>query len=104
YGGTIRLIEEVARPAGIQATYADPNVFESAIQPNTRLAWIESPTNPLLRLVDIAEVARITKAHGIPLAVDNTFASPYFQNPLALGADIVMHSATKYLGGHSDLV
>lgn len=107
YGGTIRLVEDVAKPAGIQASYVDASdagQFESAIQRNTRMVWIESPTNPLLRLVDIAAISEMTGPRGIPLAVDNTFATPYFQNPLSLGADLVMHSTTKYLGGHSDLV
>ncbi len=108
YGGSRRLFERVRRrSAGLDFAYADlsqPGALERALRPDTRLIWIESPTNPLLRLVDIAEVARIGKARGILTAVDNTFASPYVQRPLELGIDIVMHSATKYLNGHSDMV
>jgi cystathionine beta-lyase/cystathionine gamma-synthase len=107
YGGTYRLVEEMVRPAGVGITYLDlsePSVLSDALRPETKLVWIETPTNPLIRLIDIAKVADITRAHGALLAVDNTFATPYWQNPLALGADIVMHSTTKYLGGHSDLV
>ncbi len=107
YGGTFRLVEEITRPAGIEATYADasdPGVFADAIRPNTRLVWIETPTNPLVRLADIAAISDLAHTRGALVAVDNTFATPYFQNPLALGADIVMHSTTKYLGGHSDVV
>jgi cystathionine beta-lyase/cystathionine gamma-synthase len=107
YGGTYRLVEQVFRPAGIEASYVDAREVDSVaagMRPNTRMVWIETPTNPLVRLVDIAAISELTRAHGTLLAVDNTFATPYFQNPLALGADIVMHSTTKYLGGHSDLV
>jgi cystathionine gamma-lyase len=82
----------------------DPDNFEKAIQPNTKMVWIESPTNPLLRLVDLAAIAKIAKAHGIIAVCDNTFATPYLQTPLDFGFDIVMHSATKYLNGHSDMV
>jgi cystathionine beta-lyase/cystathionine gamma-synthase len=107
YGGTYRLVEELIKPAGVEASYVDMNdlgVFATALRPNPRMVWIESPTNPLVRMVDIAAVAEAARAHGALVAVDNTFATPYFQNPLALGADLVMHSTTKYLGGHSDLV
>jgi cystathionine beta-lyase/cystathionine gamma-synthase len=88
----------------IDMVESDPADLEAAMQPNTRLVWVETPTNPLLKIIDIAQFAEIAHCHGAWLGVDNTFASPYFQTPLALGADIVMHSCTKYLGGHSDLV
>jgi cystathionine beta-lyase/cystathionine gamma-synthase len=108
YGGTRRLFERVRKlSAGLRFTYADlsrPGALEKSLTPETRLIWVETPTNPLLRLVDIAEVARIGKVRGILTAVDNTFASPYVQRPLELGIDVVMHSATKYLNGHSDMV
>jgi len=86
------------------ADLTDPAAFEAAITPKTRLVWIETPTNPLLKIVDIAAIAGIAKKHGLLVAVDNTFASPMLQRPLEHGADIVMHSATKYLNGHSDMV
>jgi cystathionine gamma-lyase len=107
YGGTWRLFESVYRPRGIDITYVDGDRvenFEQAIRPNTRLAWVESPTNPLLRLVDIAGVASVTHPAGVRLVVDNTFPSPFFQQPLSLGADVVVHSTTKYIGGHSDVL
>jgi cystathionine gamma-lyase len=107
YGGTWLLVEELFRPSGILVDYVDardPALVEAALRPETRMVWIETPANPLLRLVDIAAIAAVTRSRDILLAVDNTFATPYFQNPLALGADIVMHSTTKYLGGHSDIV
>lgn len=107
YGGTTKLAEEVLRPAGIEVTYADATDsarFAEAITPQTRLIWIETPSNPLLRLTDIAAVAEAGHRVGALVAVDSTFATPYFQNPLDLGADVVMHSTTKYLGGHSDLL
>ena len=107
YGGTYRLLEKVYRPWGVQVDYADstsPESFAAAIRPNTRLIWVETPTNPLLKLVDVAAVAKVAREAGALLAVDNTFASPYFQRPLELGADLVVHSTTKYLGGHSDVV
>jgi len=108
YGGTRRLFERVRRKsAGLDFTYADlskPGALEAAITSKTKLIWVETPTNPLLRLVDIAEVAKIGRARGITTVVDNTFASPFVQRPLELGIDIVMHSATKYLNGHSDVV
>lgn len=107
YGGTYRLFEKILRPRGIAISYVDARVADSfgpAIRPETRMAWIETPTNPLLNLVDIAAVAQQTQARGVPLAVDNTFATPYLQLPLDLGADIVVHSTTKYLAGHSDLI
>lgn len=107
YGGTYRLFSRVLEKYGLEFSYVDPSnvdAVRAAMRPDTRLVWIETPTNPLLRVVDIAAVAEIAKAAGAWLVVDNTFASPYFQQPLSLGADIVVHSATKYLGGHSDLV
>lgn len=108
YGGTFRLFERVRKlSTGLQVTYADlgkPENFAAAIKPETRLVWIETPTNPLLKLVDIAAIAEIAKKRGILTVVDNTFASPWIQNPLALGADIVVHSATKYINGHSDVI
>ncbi|MBC7570202.1 MAG: cystathionine gamma-synthase [Spirosoma sp.] len=107
YGGTYRIMVRVFQEFGLKFRFvdlSDASALEEAITPNTKMVWIETPTNPLLRLVDIAAVANITKPGGIQLVVDNTFASPYLQNPLDLGADIVVHSATKYLGGHSDTV
>ena len=107
YGGTYRLMENVFRKWGISATYADvddPKSFEESITAQTRLIWIETPINPLLKVIDIRRLAEIARAAQVLLAVDNTFASPYFQNPLALGADIVVHSTTKYINGHSDVV
>jgi cystathionine gamma-lyase len=108
YGGTFRLFDKVYRRFGFEFTYVDPldgaAAVEAAIRPTTKLVWIETPTNPMLKLVDIAAVAKVCKRHGVLLAVDNTFMTPYFQRPLELGADIVAHSMTKYLNGHSDVV
>jgi cystathionine gamma-lyase len=107
YSGTYRLFEQVFRKQGIDFSYldlSDPSALESAMRPNTRMVWIESPTNPLLKLVDIAAVADIAHRHGARLMVDNTFMSPYFQRPIELGADLVLHSTTKYINGHSDLI
>ena len=108
YGGSYRLFERVRRrSAGLDFSFVDltdPAAFEAAIRPNTKLVWIETPTNPLLKIVDIAAVSAIAKKHGLLVAVDNTFASPILQRPLEHGADLVMHSATKYLNGHSDMV
>lgn len=107
YGGTYRLLERVYRPWGLHVDYADvtdPAAFAAAIKPNTRMIWIETPTNPLLKIADIADLAAIARNAGALLVVDNTFASSYFQRPLELGAHIVVHSTTKYLAGHSDLV
>lgn len=107
YGGTYRLLEKVVKNWGVDTTYVDIdniNDFESAIQSNTKLIWIETPTNPLLKIIDIAALANFAHHNNIILVVDNTFASPYFQQPLNLGADIVVHSTTKYLGGHSDII
>ena len=107
YGGTYRLLEKVVKNWGITTAYVDIDSiadFDTAIQPNTKLIWIETPTNPLLKIIDIAALANIARKNNIILVVDNTFASPYFQRPLELGADIVVHSTTKYLGGHSDII
>jgi cystathionine beta-lyase/cystathionine gamma-synthase len=107
YGGTFRLFNQVFRNFGVSFDRVDarnPENVERAIKPNTRMVWMESPTNPLMLVLDIKAVAKVSKAHGLTLAVDNTFASPCLQNPLKLGATIVVHSTTKYIGGHSDLV
>jgi len=108
YGGTYRLFERVRRrTAALSFSYVDLNdasVLADALTPATRMIWVETPTNPTLKLVDIAAVAAFAKAHDLILVVDNTFASPVLQQPIALGADIVIHSATKYLNGHSDMV
>jgi cystathionine gamma-lyase len=107
YGGTYRLLERVFKPWGLVTHYTDDASaagFARLIRPTTKLVWVETPTNPLLQLVDIAAVAELAHKAGAPLAVDNTFASPFLQQPLRLGADIVVHSTTKYLGGHSDVV
>ncbi len=107
YGGTYRLFTKVFAKFGIKFHYVDmqdPANIENAVNVNTKLIWSETPTNPLINITDIAAVASIAKKHNILLCVDNTFASPYLQNPLDLGADIVMHSSTKYLGGHSDVI
>ena len=106
YGGTYRLFEQVFKPYGLQFTYVGGNIkdYEKAIKPETKLFWIESPTNPLLGIIDISGVSAIAHKHNIRVVVDNTFASPFFQQPLLLGADLVVHSTTKYIGGHSDLI
>ena len=107
YGGTYRLFTKIFAKFGIKFIYVDTTNLEnikSAVTSNTKLIWIETPTNPLMNITDISGVAQISKAAGAWLCVDNTFASPYLQNPLDLGADIVMHSSTKYLGGHSDVI
>lgn len=107
YGGTYRLLKRVLERAGIRSSFVDmarAADVEAALEPRTRLVWLESPTNPLLKLIDIRAVAEVAHARGIPVAVDNTFASPACQRPLELGADVVHHSTTKYLGGHSDVV
>src|SRR4051812_8385022 len=107
YGGTFRLLDKVFKPWGLTAHYTDDSSaagFEKIITPKTRLVWIETPTNPLLQILDVAAIADLAHRHGAKLVVDNTFASPYLQQPLKLGADIVVHSTTKYLGGHSDVV
>jgi cystathionine gamma-synthase len=107
YGGTFRLIDRVHGPMGITATAVDLTdhaATVAAFRPSTKLVWVETPTNPLLTIVDIAVVAGLAHERGAKVVVDNTFATPYLQQPLALGADIVVHSTTKYLGGHSDVV
>jgi len=107
YGGTYRLLERVFKPWGLVSRYTDdarPDGFKAIITPKTKLVWIETPTNPLLQILDIAAIADLAHKGGALLAVDNTFASPYLQQPLSLGADLVVHSTTKYLGGHSDVV
>ena len=107
YGGTYRLFTKVFEKFGIKFIYTDTtntNNISKAITQNTKLVWLETPTNPLMNITDIAAVATLTKPKNILLAVDNTFASPYLQKPIDLGADIVMHSVTKYLGGHSDVI
>ena len=107
YGGTFRLFERVLKLHGLDFSYVDltnPEAFAKAIKPNTKMVWLETPTNPTMKLVDIKKIAIEAKKHGILTAVDNTFMSPYFQRPLLLGADIVVHSVTKYIGGHSDVV
>lgn len=107
YGGTYRLFTKIFEKFGLKFLYVDTSALpdvEAAISPNTKLIWIETPTNPLMNVTDIAAVSEIAKKAGALLCVDNTFASPFLQNPLDLGADIAMHSATKYLGGHSDVI
>lgn len=107
YGGTYRLFTKVFEKFGIRFIYVNTSEIrniEAVVTPNTKLIWIETPTNPLMNITDIEAVSVIAKKAGVLLCVDNTFASPYLQNPLDLGADIVMHSATKYLGGHSDVI
>lgn len=107
YGGTYRLLEKVVKNWGVTTTYVDVDnltEFNNAIQPNTKLIWVETPTNPLLKIVDIELISKIAQENNLLLVVDNTFASPYFQQPLELGANIVVHSTTKYLGGHSDII
>ncbi|HZR41495.1 MAG TPA: cystathionine gamma-synthase [Ktedonobacteraceae bacterium] len=107
YGGTYRIFERIMRRYNVDTSYVTASAiadYEAAIRPNTKLIWLETPTNPLLRLVDIQAVAEIAHRHNLLLVVDNTFSSPYFQQPLSLGADIVLHSTTKYINGHSDVV
>jgi cystathionine gamma-lyase len=107
YGGTFRLLDKVFKPWGLVTRYTDdptPAGFAKIITPGTKLVWIETPTNPLLQIVDIAAIADLAHKAKAVLAVDNTFASPYLQQPIKLGADLVVHSTTKYLGGHSDVV
>ncbi len=107
YGGTYRLFERIVGRYNISTDYVqvgDTAGYAQAIRPNTKMIWLETPTNPLLRLADIQAVAQIAHQHNILLVVDNTFATPYFQQPLELGADIVVHSTTKYINGHSDLI
>lgn len=108
YGGTYRLFEKVRRrSAGLDFSFVDLNdtsALKAALKPNTRMIWAETPTNPMLKLVDLSKVAAFAKKHGLILVVDNTFCSPMLQRPLEFGADLVLHSATKYLNGHSDMV
>ena len=107
YGGTYRMFTKIYKDSGIKFHFVDMNElekFKSLINENTKLVWVETPTNPLMKLADIEAIAKITKEKKVLFAVDNTFATPYLQKPLDLGADIVMHSATKYLGGHSDVI
>jgi cystathionine gamma-lyase len=108
YGGTFRLFERVRkRSAGLEATFVDlsaPGALQSALRPNTRMIWVETPSNPMLKLVDLGLVARFAEEHGLLAVADNTFASPYLQRPLEHGFHAVVHSATKYLNGHSDIV
>lgn len=107
YGGTYRLFTKIFEKFGIKFTYIDTTQVAkvaAAITPATKLVWLETPTNPLMNVSDIEGIAALTKKAGVLLCVDNTFASPYLQNPLDLGADIVMHSSTKYIGGHSDII
>ncbi|HSM93068.1 MAG TPA: cystathionine gamma-synthase [Anaeromyxobacteraceae bacterium] len=107
YGGTFRILDKVHRRHGLffdQVDMTDLAAVERAFKPTTRLVWIESPTNPLLKIADVAAIARLARARGAVSVVDNTFATPYFQRPLELGADLALHSATKYLNGHSDVV
>ncbi len=107
YGGTFRLIDKVFRHWGVEHTaigQSDLDAVRAAMRPNTRLVWCETPTNPLLNIADIAALAAIAHEAGARLVVDNTFATPYLQTPLGLGADVVLHSTTKYLGGHSDVI
>jgi cystathionine gamma-lyase len=107
YGGSYRLLVRVYGPMGIKSNYINMtnlDLVKSSIRPETKLIWLETPTNPTLQIIDIKAICDIAKAHNIPVAVDNTFASPYLQNPLALGASIVHHSITKYIAGHSDVI
>lgn len=107
YGGSFRLMDKVIRHNGVEFSYVDlTNVenFKRAIRPNTKMVWIETPTNPTMKLVDIRRTAEAARAKGVMSIVDNTFMSPFFQRPLELGADVVLHSTTKYIGGHSDII
>ncbi len=108
YGGTFRLFDKVYRRLGFEFTYVDPlagvAAVEAALRPTTKLVWLETPTNPMLKIVDIAAVAAACRPRGVVVAVDNTFMTPYLQRPLELGADVAAHSLTKYLNGHSDVV
>jgi len=107
YGGTYRLFAQVLAPWGLEftpATLSDVDAVRDAMQPNTKVVWVETPTNPLLNIADIETLSALSHQQGARLVVDNTFASPYLQQPLELGADLVVHSTTKYLGGHSDVI
>ena len=107
YGGTFRLLDKVMKPMGVTSTFVDmtdPSSLRAALRPSTKLVWIETPTNPMLKIFDIAAIAEIARSAGAKLVVDNTFATPMLQRPLSLGASAVVHSTTKYLNGHSDVV
>jgi len=107
YGGTYRLLEKIFRPWGLEVEYVPDvsiNAFQTHLKNGAKLVWVETPTNPMLSIIDLAELAKVAHGANALLVVDNTFASPYFQRPIALGADFVIHSTTKYLGGHSDVV
>jgi cystathionine beta-lyase/cystathionine gamma-synthase len=107
YGGTFRIFDKVMRPLGLESTFVDmtnPDQVKKALRPNTKLIWLETPSNPLLKIFDIRAIAEIGKAAGVPVFVDNTFATPILQKPLDLGATAVVHSTTKYINGHSDVV
>jgi len=107
YGGTYRLFEKVYKDYGLEFSYVDfsnPENLLKVLKKNTRMIWVETPTNPLLKIIDLKKISKLANKYNLILAVDNTFATPFFQRPLPLGADIVVHSSTKYLGGHSDLV
>jgi cystathionine beta-lyase len=107
YGGTFRIFDKVLSHFGLEASFidmTDPARVRQAVRPNTRLVWMETPSNPMLKVFDVAAIAEVARARGVPLAVDNTFATPMLQQPLALGATLAVHSTTKYLNGHSDVV
>jgi cystathionine beta-lyase len=107
YGGTFRIFDKVLKPFGVEATFldmSDPAKVRSAMRPSTRLVWVETPSNPMLKVLDVAAIASVAREKGVPVAVDNTFATPVLQRPLDLGATLVVHSTTKYLNGHSDVV
>ncbi|MBK9293594.1 MAG: cystathionine gamma-synthase [Oligoflexia bacterium] len=107
YGGTFRLFDKVIQNNGVEFSFVDlvsEENFKKAIKPNTKMVWIETPTNPMLKLIDIEMISKVAKSKNILVCVDNTFMSPYFQQPLSLGADIVCHSTTKFINGHSDIV
>lgn len=107
YGGTFRLFDKVFKKFNVEFSFVDltnPDNFKSAIKDNTKLVWLETPTNPTLKISNISEISKLAKEKGVIVAVDNTFMSPYFQKPLTLGADVVMHSATKFINGHSDVI
>ena len=107
YGGTFRIFDKVLAQFGIEATFldmGDPKKVDAAMRPSTRLVWMETPSNPMLKILDVAAIAAVARARGVPLAVDNTFATPMLQRPLHLGATLAVHSTTKYLNGHSDVV
>lgn len=107
YGGSFRLMDKVIRHNGIEFSFVDltrVESFKEALRPNTKMVWIETPTNPTMKLIDIKKISEIARSKGVVSVVDNTFMSPYFQRPLELGADVVLHSTTKYINGHSDIV